>query len=277
MVELPQQQPLMKLKPSNLEKVMAIEPRVAQVRHVADVDSHICQENAQHGASIVTSVEIKTTSVHIVGRGTENILKTETITDQPIGAVKAPPQSHKARGEAGPGIADMHQRTQKIDQVDPPPKVPTFQDHPELYESHSFQDHQETNDYVKKTFHTIHRSKSVACISNEMDPECKTKILTILNIKLPHQNCIDNLRVKVDDGEEANILPLDSFRTMFPHALNEQGYPKDGFLRGSRTKLECYNDGRLVNHGSIKLRLQQYSEKSFQDHYFYVVETKMTQ
>ena len=62
---------------------------------------------------------------------------------------------------------------------------------------------------------------------------------------------------------------------MFPHALTEQGYPKDGFLRGSRTNLECYNDGRLVNHGSIKLRLQHYSDKSFQDHYFYVVETKM--
>ena len=73
---------------------------------------------------------------------------------------------------------------------------------------------------------------------------------------------------------EANILPLDSFRTMFPHALDKHGYPKDGFLRGSRTNLECYNDGKLINHGSIKLRLQHYLDKSFQDHYFYVVETK---
>ena len=38
--------------------------------------------------------------------------------------------------------------------------------------------------------------------------------------------------------------------------------------------LECYDDRNLVNHGSIKLRLQHYSEKSFQDHSFYVVETK---
>ena len=30
-----------------------------------------------------------------------------------------------------------------------------------------------------------------------------------------------------------------------------------------------------MNHGSIKLRLQHYSEGSFQDHSFYVVETKM--
>ena len=114
----------------------------------------------------------------------------------------------------------------------------------------------------------------MASISNETDPDGKTKILTILNIKLPHQNGIDNVRVKVDNGAEANILPLDSFRTMFPHALDKQGYPKDGFMRRSRTNLECYDNGKLINQGSIKLRLQHYSDKSFQDHYFYVVETK---
>ena len=85
---------------------------------------------------------------------------------------------------------------------------------------------------------------------------------------------MDNLRVKVDDGAEANILPLDSFRTMFPHALDEHGYPTAGFLERSKINLECYNDGRLINHGSIKLKLQHYSDKSFQDHYFYVIETK---
>ena len=111
-------------------------------------------------------------------------------------------------------------------------------------------------------------------ISNETDPDGKTKILTILNIKLPHWNGIDNFWVKVDDGPEANILPLDSFRTMFPHALDEHGYPTAGFLERSKINLECYNDGRLINHGCIKLKLQHYSEKSFQDHNFYIVETK---
>ena len=101
----------------------------------------------------------------------------------------------------------------------------------------------------------------MASICNEMDPDGKTKILTILNMKLPHRNGIDNVRVKVDDGAEANILPLDSFRTMFPHVLDEKGYPKDRFLRKSGTKLKCYDDGKLINHGSIKLRLQHYSDK----------------
>ena len=127
--------------------------------------------------------------------------------------------------------------------------------------------------FFKQSFSTISRSKSVASISNDTDPEGKTKILTVLQLKLPHCNGTDDVTVKVDDGAEGNILPLNSFRAMFPHALDANGYPKAGFLRGSKTMLECYDDGKLVNHGSIKLKLQHYSEKSFQDHSIYVVET----
>ena len=133
----------------------------------------------------------------------------------------------------------------------------------------------DSDEAVLKTFNTIYRSKSMSSISNETDPDGRTKIITMLKIKLPHRKVVDNMKVKVDDGAEANILPLDSFRSMFPYALDENGYPVEGFLRGSRTNLQCYNDGKLVNHGSIKLRLQHYSmKKSFQDHAFYVIETK---
>ena len=138
----------------------------------------------------------------------------------------------------------------------------------------SFQDHSNSTEFLKQSFSTISRSKSVASISNDTDPEGKTKILTVLQLKIPHHNGIDDITVKVDDGAEGNILPLNSFRAMFPHALDANGYPKPGFLRGSKMTLECYDNGKLVNHGSIKLRLQHYSEKSFQDHSFYIVETK---
>ena len=166
----------------------------------------------------------------------------------------------------------------------------SFQDHPQLHgrlssnvherlpnDLHgrlSFQDPEESNNFLSKTFHTIYRPKSVLSISNETDPDGKTKILMILKIKLPHWNVIDNMWVKVDDGAEANILPLDSFRTMFPHALDKNGYPKTGFLERSHMNLECCNDRRLINHGCIKLKLQHYLEKSFQNNIFYIVETK---
>ena len=60
---------------------------------------------------------------------------------------------------------------------------------------------------------------------------------------------------------------------MFPHAPDGDGYPLDGSLKDSRTRLECYNDGKLVNHGSITLKLKHYSNDSFQDHQFFIVET----
>ena len=60
---------------------------------------------------------------------------------------------------------------------------------------------------------------------------------------------------------------------MFPCALDGDSYPLEGFLDNSRTRLECYNNGKLVNHGSITLKLKHYSNDSFQDHQFFVVET----
>ena len=122
-------------------------------------------------------------------------------------------------------------------------ELSSFQDHPQLhgrlssnvYERlanhlhgrHSFQDPEESTNILSKTFHSIYRSKSMLSISNETDPDGKTKILTIVRLKLPHWNVIDNMWVKVADSEEASILPLDSFRTMFHHALDENGYPQN--------------------------------------------------
>ena len=117
MEELPQQQPLMRSRPSSSGKAMATEPRVAQVRHGANAALLTHPENAQHGAKNVTSMEIKTILVHVVGPGTEKIPTTETNTDQPI-------ESHEAKGEAGAGIGDMHQRTWRTE-VDLPPEVAT--------------------------------------------------------------------------------------------------------------------------------------------------------
>ena len=101
----------------------------------------------------------------------------------------------------------------------------------------------------------------------------KLRSVTKIGIKLPHRRVVDNLQVKVNDGAEANLLPLHSFRSMFPHTLDGDGYPLEGFLDDSRTRLECYNDGKLVNHGSITLKLKHYSNGSFQDHQFFIVET----
>ena len=67
----------MRSGPSSTGKVKAKEPRVTRVRYVVSVECLTHLENAQHGARNVTSVAIKTISVHSVGLssqelGTEN-------------------------------------------------------------------------------------------------------------------------------------------------------------------------------------------------------------
>ena len=57
----------MRSGPSSTGNVKAIEPRVARVRHVANVECPTHLENALCGAKNVTSVEIKIISVHIAG------------------------------------------------------------------------------------------------------------------------------------------------------------------------------------------------------------------
>ena len=57
----------MRSGPSSKGKVKAKEPRVARVRYVVSVEHLTHLENAQSGARNVTSVAIKTISVHSVG------------------------------------------------------------------------------------------------------------------------------------------------------------------------------------------------------------------
>ena len=134
------------------------------------------------------------------------------------------------------------------------------------HSTHSIEHYDIDDIDVVKPFRSIYRSRMVDSRSNDTYPDGKTKIITNLGIKLPHRKVVDNLQVKVNDGAEVNILPSHSFRSMFPHTLNGDGYPREGFLRGSRTTLECYNNGKLVNHGSITLKLQHCTNNSFQDH-----------
>ena len=40
-----------------------------------------------------------------------------------------------------------------------------------------------------------------------------------------------------------------------------------------RRLLQCYDDGKLVNHRTITLQLKHYAKDSFQDHQFFIVKT----
>ena len=180
----------MQLKPSNSGKATVREPKVAQVRHTADVDNHTCQENAQHGANIVTCVDIKIISVCIAGPGTEKTPKTDQHKSTCRGSKDPREARHmrRSRSRHRRQISGDSDRSRSDTWSAHSTESNSFQDHPdELHERHSFQvSCEESTNFVKKTFNTIYRSKLTAKTSNDTDPDGKTKIITILNIKLLH-------------------------------------------------------------------------------------------
>ena len=235
-------------------KDLGLEPGPeVRVRYVVSVEHLIHRESALHGAKSVINVEIRIILVLNVG---------------PDSWEEGTDESHStSRGCKGKGKHQQSRsRSNQVTKSAYSIESASFQDHSgnphrdsaDLHgqqrgQTRDLHGAQGSTEFLKQSFSTISRLKSVASISNDTDPEGKTKILTMLQLKLPHRNGTDDITVKVDDGAEGNILPLNSFRAMFPHALDANGYPKPGFLRGSKTTLECYDNGKLVNHGSIKL------------------------
>ena len=267
----------MRSEPSK-EKARDLKPEPGvRVRYVASVEHLIHLENAQCGAKSVTNVAIKVILALNAGPNSQ---------EQGIEDPAAHPEDAKAKANiSSPGLEATRQPRVHTAWSQPPFK--TIQTSMEKKQTTSMEkvqtsmDREETSMEPQMVPNSLNshflqfpgQSLWPASATTQIQ-RAKLKILTVLQLKLPHHSTTDDVTVKVDDGAEGNILPLNSFRAMFPHALDANGYPKPGFLRGSKTTLECYDDGKLVNHGSIKLKLQHYSEKSFQDHSFYIVETK---
>ena len=273
----------MRSGPSSRAKVKAKEPRV---RYAVSVEHLTCLENAQHGAKNVTSVAIKTISVHSVGLSswepgagnpTAHLEDARAKVSHIIPGLEASRQPRVPTAWSQPPFKTIQMTSMEKTQMTSMEKEETSMEIKEetSMEPTPFKTIWEVLISLNNCFSTISRSKSVASISNDTDPEGKTKILTVLQLKLPHRNGIDDVTVKVDDGAEGKHSSFKLFQgPCFLMHWMQAGYPKPGFLRGSKTSLECYDNGKLINHGSIKLRLQHYSEKSFQDHSFYIVETK---
>ena len=78
-----------------------------------------------------------------------------------------------------------------------------------LHGTNFFQDHQESTDFVKKSFSTIYRSKSVASISNNTDPEGKTKILTILGENDQISTSFKTIAKRVKNLNPHYMVPID--------------------------------------------------------------------
>ena len=81
----------------------------------------------------------------------------------------------------------------------------------------------------------------------------KTYVLTDLDVKLPTRPQRDTMRVKLDMGAEANILPVRTYNKMFPDRVLEDGTPDPKYLQPTHIEFECNKDSIIRSLGCINL------------------------
>ena len=79
------------------------------------------------------------------------------------------------------------------------------------------------------------------------------------------------LKVKVDTGDQGNILPVRTFKRMYPELLDESGVPSKRHLGHRPTTLTAYNGAAMTQHGTIVIPCS-YGKRQC-DIEFYVVGT----
>ena len=61
------------------------------------------------------------------------------------------------------------------------------------------------------------------------------------------------IRVKVDPGADANLMPLHHFRAIFPYLCDKNGKPKEGVLEKAESNFESYSGDNVSVIGQTKI------------------------
>ena len=89
-------------------------------------------------------------------------------------------------------------------------------------------------------------------------------------VRFKHKKKQANLRGKVDTGAQGNVLPIRTFRRMFPDMLDKNGLPTN--LTCTDTKLTAYNGTEIRQYGTVSIT-SRYREGAWVTSTFYVAES----
>ena len=89
--------------------------------------------------------------------------------------------------------------------------------------------------FEQLSFECVTLQQTVDAISRDTDT--RDELFANLDIKLPDRPGQHKLKMKVDTGAQGNILPVRTFRRMFPQALDSSGFPKPGSTKPRQTRL----------------------------------------
>ena len=99
--------------------------------------------------------------------------------------------------------------------------------------------------HSKLTQSTNAKSKPTMGLYTDTDPDQRSEIITDVTIRVSGKPGTMMMEVKVDPGVQPSCIPLQTFKTLFPH-LYRNGLPRQGLLDNTQSEFESYNGGDMT-------------------------------
>ena len=87
----------------------------------------------------------------------------------------------------------------------------------------------------------------------DTDPNGCLCIMTDIRVRAKTNSRTHNIRVKVDPGADANLMPVHHFRQIFPYLCDSSGQPKEGELEKAESSFESFSGDSMTVIGQTKI------------------------
>ena len=105
----------------------------------------------------------------------------------------------------------------------------------------------------------------------DTDPSGRLCILTDIHVRARTASRTHYIRVKVDPGADANLMPLHHFRTIFPYLCDNDGKPKEGVLEKAESSFESYSGDNVSVIGQTKIYAKNKQTQQFMTTRIFVI------
>ena len=97
----------------------------------------------------------------------------------------------------------------------------------------------------------------------DTDPSGRLCIMTDIVVRARTTSRTHNIRVKVDPGADASLMPIHHFRTIFPYLCDSTGQPKENVLEKAESGFESYSGDSVTVIGQTKIHAKNIQTGKF--------------
>ena len=105
----------------------------------------------------------------------------------------------------------------------------------------------------------------------DTDPSRHLCILADIHVRARTTSRTHYIRVKVDPGADANLMPLYHFREIFPYLCDKNGKPKEGVLEKAESSFESYSGDNVSVIGQTKIYARNKQTQQFMITWIFVI------